>query len=165
MKLSTKRIYNWSRRLAALEKALLTLLLSSMILLAAIQILLRNGFSTGISWADPALRLSVLWIAMLGAMAASGAGHHIHIDVLSHYLPGRAKRVNRIITNSFSALICAMIAWHAGRLVYYEWQDGTTLFGGFPTWVGAVILPIGFGIMGCRFVLSALLPPQPADNA
>jgi len=165
MKRFTELIYIWSKRLATLEKALLTLLLSSMILLAAIQILLRNGFSSGISWADPALRLSVLWIALLGAMAASGAGRHIHIDVLSHYLPERAKRVNRRITNIFSALICATLAWHAGRLVHYEWLDGATLFSGFPAWLGAVILPIGFGIMSCRFLLGALLPQPPEGDA
>lgn len=160
MKPSTERIYTWSRRLAALEKVLLTLLLSGMILLAALQILLRNGFSSGISWADPALRLSVLWVTMLGAMAASGAGRHIHIDVLSRYLPERAKGVNKFVTRIFSALICGLLAWHAGRLAYYEWQDGTTLFGAFPTWVGAIILPIGFGIMGGKFVLGALAPRQ-----
>ncbi len=161
MKLSAKPLQSWSRRLAVLEQAMLTLLLSGMILLAAMQILLRNGFSSGISWADPALRLSVLWIAMLGAMAASRAGHHIQIDVLSYYLPERAKSISRIITNSFSALICALLSWHAGRLVYYEWLDGTTLFSGFPTWLGASILPIGFGIMSCRFMLDALLQREP----
>lgn len=161
---SAKQLNTWTRRLAVLEQAMLTLLLSSMILLAAMQILLRNGFSSGISWADPALRLSVLWIAMLGAMAASRAGHHIQIDVLSHYLPERAKNISRFITDSFSTLICALLAWHAGRLVYYEWQDGTTLFSGFPTWLGASILPIGFGIMSCRFLLNALLQSQPGRN-
>ncbi len=164
MILSAKRLNIWSRRLVALEKLLLTLLLSGMILLAATQILLRNGFSSGISWADPALRLSVLWIAMLGAMAASREGHHIHIDVLSRYLPDRAKSINRIITDSFSALICAVLAWHAGRLVYYEWQDGTMLFAGFPAWLGAVILPVGFAVMSSRFVLSVLLQRQPERN-
>ena len=164
MILSAKQLNIWSRRLAMLEQAMLTLLLSSMILLAAMQILLRNGFSSGISWADPALRLSVLWIAMLGAMAASRAGHHIQIDVLSYYLPERARSISRIITNSFSALICALLAWHAGRLVYYEWLDGTTLFAGFPTWLGASILPIGFGIMSSRFMLDALLQREPDKN-
>jgi tripartite ATP-independent transporter DctM subunit len=111
---SAKQLNIWSRRLVALEKLLLSLLLSSMVLLATTQILLRNGFSSGISWADPALRLSVLWIAMLGAMAASREGHHIHIDVLSRYLPDRAKGISKFITDSFSALICAVLAWHAG---------------------------------------------------
>lgn len=159
-----KRVYTWSRRLVVLEKLLLSLLLIGMILLAATQIFLRNGFSSGISWADPALRLSVLWIAMLGAMAASRAGNHIHIDVLSHYLPNRAKGISRFITNSFSALICAVLAWHAGRLVYFEWQDGGILFAGFPTWLGAMILPIGFAIMSSRFALNAILQGPPEQN-
>jgi len=101
---------------------------------------------------------------MLGAMAASRAGNHIHIDVLSHYLPDQAKGISRFITNSFSALICAALAWHAGRLVYYEWQDGGILFAGFPTWLGAIILPIGFAVMSSRFVLNSMLQNQPEQN-
>lgn len=165
MKPATTRMQIWTRRLEILEKALLTLLLGSIILLATVQIVLRNGFSSGISWADPALRLSVLWIAMLGAIAASRSNKHIHIDVLSYYLPERAKNISAFITNTFSALVCALLAWHAMRLVYYEWLDGTTLFAGFPTWLGAVILPIGFAVMSGRFALSALLQPQADRDA
>ena len=164
MKPATTRLHNWTRRLEILEKALLALLLTGMILLASAQIVLRNLFSSGISWADPALRLSVLWIAMLGAIAASRSNKHIHIDVISYYLPERAKNISRFITHIFTALVCALLAWHAGRLVYYEWLDGTTLFAGFPTWLGAIILPIGFAIMSSRFVLGALLQGQKEED-
>ena len=47
------------------------LLLLVMILLATTQILLRDLLETGLSWADPVLRLLVLWLALLGAMAAT----------------------------------------------------------------------------------------------
>jgi len=144
-------------RLIFLEKLLLSLLLGGMILLATTQIVLRNGFSSGISWADPALRLSVLWLAMLGALAATRDGKHIHIDLLSRYLPDKARRINHFISNGFSAGICALLAWHAARLTYFEWLDGSQLFAAFPAWIGFSILPIGFALMSIRFALSALL--------
>ena len=55
------------------ENGLLVLLLTGMILLAMLQIVLRNGWDTGLSWADPTLRVAVLWVTLLGAMAATRA--------------------------------------------------------------------------------------------
>ena len=49
------------------ETALLSVILAAMILLATYQITLRNFFAAGLPWADEALRIMVLWLAMLGA--------------------------------------------------------------------------------------------------
>lgn len=157
MRLPASRIQSWFKRLLVLENLLLSLLLSGMILLAAGQILLRNGFNSGISWADPALRLAVLWLTMMGAMGAARENHHIQIDLLSRYLPARSKILNQLLTNTFSALICGLLAWHGGRMVLFEWQDGNLLFGVVPAWLGMLILPIGFAVMSARFALRALL--------
>jgi TRAP-type C4-dicarboxylate transport system permease small subunit len=141
-----------NRLATRIEEGLLVLMLSSMILLATIQILLRNLFDSGLFWADPALRMLVLWLALLGAIAATREQRHIRIDLLSRYLNDRGKAVLQGINDLFSALICALIGWHAARLVYFEWQDGTQLFGGLPTWLCELIIPVGFGVMALRFL-------------
>ena len=74
-----------------LENSLLSIVLVSMILLASGQIGLRNLFGSGFPWADEALRLLVLWVAMLGAVAASRENRHISIDILSRVLPERPR--------------------------------------------------------------------------
>ena len=51
----------WINRLHRAEDALLVLLLSTMILLAGTQIVLRNMLDTGVVWIDPLLRVMVLW--------------------------------------------------------------------------------------------------------
>ena len=55
----------------ALEDGLLVLIVTVMILLAAMQIFLRNFFDIGFLWTDELLRLLVLWLAVAGAVAAS----------------------------------------------------------------------------------------------
>lgn len=137
-----------------LEEGLMALMLSIMILLATGQILLRNVFDTGLFWADPTLRLMVLWLALLGAMAATHDDRHIRIDLFSRFLNARGKQIIQSINDLFSAAVCAVISWHAGRLVHFEWQDGTQLFGSLPAWLGEIIIPIGFGIMALRFLFS-----------
>ena len=135
-----------------LEDGIMALLLSAMILLAAGQILLRNLFDSGLVWADPTLRLLVLWITMLGAIAASRENRHIRIDLFSRFLSGWLKQTILSITDLFTAVVCGVIAWHGGRFVYLEWQDGNQLFGRLPAWLGEIIIPIGFGILTLHFL-------------
>lgn len=149
-----RQVFGWLRRL---EDLLLALLLSGMILLGALQIILRNIFDSGLAWADPSLRIAVLWLAMLGAMAATRDGNHIHIDLLSRLFSGQGKAVSRMATDLFSAVVCGLLAWHAGRFVYFEWQDGSMLYAQVPAWLAESILPIGFGIMALRFLASGML--------
>lgn len=146
------------------EEFFLALLLTSMILLAGSQIVLRNLFDSGIAWAEPLLRLLVLWVGMLGAMLATHDDKHIRIDLVSRYLPPHRRRLSSRITSAVSALVCGLLAYHSGRFVYFEWQDGTDAFTGMPAWIAELILPIGFTIMAIRFALHIVLAPQ-ADEA
>lgn len=138
--------------LARAEDALLVLLLSAMVLLAGGQILLRNGFDAGLVWADPLLRVLVLWVGMVGAMAAARADRHISIDILSRLLPEHARRHSRALTDVCTAAVCALLAWHAGRLVLVEHAGGAIAFANVPAWLCELILPIGFGVMGARYL-------------
>ncbi|MEN8168874.1 MAG: TRAP transporter small permease [Pseudomonadota bacterium] len=139
-----------------IENGLLVLILIAMIGLAGSQIMLRNLFDSGIGWGDPILRVLVLWIGMLGAMIATQQDKHIRIDLLSRYLSptwrDRAARLN----NLFATVVCSLLAWHSGRFVYFEWQDGNTLVNNIPIWVAEFVLPFGFAVMALHFALLML---------
>jgi len=150
------RLERLQRILLAIEDSLLTSILTATLVLAIGQILLRNIWHTGISWADPALRVLVLWIALLGAMAATRNRNHIKIDIIPRYLPPALRTVSGRITNLFAASICTILAWHAARFVYFEYADGGLLFASVPAWACEVILPVGFGVMAVRFLLATL---------
>ncbi|MCU7917154.1 MAG: TRAP transporter small permease [Candidatus Thiodiazotropha sp. (ex Dulcina madagascariensis)] len=151
MKTSLQRIRDLMLRF---EEGLMAILLGAMILLAASQILLRNLFDSGLIWADPTLRIMVLWVALLGAIAATREDRHIRIDLLSHYLSNRGKSIVSALNNLFGALVCGVITWHAVRFVYLEWQVGSKLFASLPAWMGEAIIPIGFGAMSLRFLFN-----------
>jgi TRAP-type C4-dicarboxylate transport system permease small subunit len=138
------------------EELILALLLGGMILLSSSQILLRNFFDTGIAWADPLLRLLVLWVGMLGAMLATHYDKHIRIDLISRFIPPHYHRLSGFITGLVSSIVCALLAYHSTRFVYHEWQDGGEAFIGVPAWIAESILPFGFGVMTIRFAILAL---------
>ena len=150
-------IARFGRAVAAVEDALLVLMLAAMILLAASQILLRNFWDIGLAWGDPLLRVSVLWIGLLGAMAATRDDNHISIDILYRLLPIAGKNISRTITDLFSAVVCGYVAWSGGLLVALEKREESIVFASVPAWVAELIIPVGFGIMALRFLTSFVL--------
>lgn len=145
------------RATAIVEDGILVFMLAAMIALAGTQILLRNVFETGLQWGDPLLRVSVMWIGLLGAMAATRDDNHINIDVVSRFLPPRAKAASRLVTDLFTAAVCGLLTYHGARFVLFDKEAGTIAFAFVPTWVCELIIPIGFGIIALRFSISFVL--------
>jgi len=136
------------------EDLILILLLAAMILLATTQIFLRNVLDMGLVWADELVQVLVLWLALLGAMAASRDDNHINIDLLTRFLPPRLQLYSRMLCAAFTALVCGIIAWHAFRFVGMEREFGTTLLGQYPAWIFESIIPLGFGLISYRYTLN-----------
>ncbi len=144
------------RLLQRLEDTLLIAALVSMLVMALVQIFLRNFFDTGILWAEPFLRIVVLWVGVLGAMVATRARNHINIDAISRYLSDTGRLITGSVTNLFAAVVCGVVAYHALELVRFEYQDDTVAFGHVPMWICQSILPVGFGVMAIRFTIDAV---------
>lgn len=137
-----------------LEDAALVLLLCGMMLLAVGQIVLREMFATGFVWADELVKLMLLWLAMVGSIAASRDDRHIRIDALSHLFPPLAIRITRIVVDTFAAAVCAVIAWHAYRyvkLIDLEFEE--TILIDTPAWIAHAIVPLAFLLISYRFVV------------
>jgi TRAP-type C4-dicarboxylate transport system permease small subunit len=148
-----------ARAVDNVETALIAMLVLAMVLLAGAQIVLRNVFDTGFAWADPLLRAMVLWAAMLGALAAARDDKHIGLDLLTHFLRGRTRRIVRAIALIFAAAICASMAWYGANFVALD-VDGGTPIAGIPAWVVESILPVGFALLALRLLIHAFLPPK-----
>lgn len=152
----TRALKRIGHAISLIEDAVLVLLLTGMILLAFLQIALRNLADLSFTWGDPMLRILVLWLALAGAIAATRDNNHIRIDLLSHLVPKKLWSIFNFLTDLVSASVCGLIAWHAFRFVRFEQQDGTVAFSGIPVWTLELILPVGFGIMAARFLFSSL---------
>jgi TRAP-type C4-dicarboxylate transport system permease small subunit len=135
------------------EDAVLVIILTAMILLAASQIVLRNFFNFGFIWADEMLRMLVLWIAVAGAVAASRTDKHINISILDRFLPDRIKLGVKIVIHIFTALVCGVVAWHSMQFVQLSREFGDVLMGSIPAWLPQMVLPIGFGLICYRYSL------------
>jgi TRAP-type C4-dicarboxylate transport system permease small subunit len=143
----------WDDRLGRIEKFTLCVMLSVMILMAFIQIILRNVFSSGIAWGDPLVRYLVLWVGFIGASLATREGKHITIELVSRWLSERGNRYVQAICNLISALICALMVFAGLTFISNEAQMGGTAFLQIPLWIPQIIIPVAFAMMTLRFFL------------
>lgn len=153
-------LYKFMTLLERLERAgslfetiLLVFLLSSMMLLAVGQIVLREVFSTGFVWADELIKLMVLWLAMVGSIAACRENRHIRIDALSHILPKLAVEITRALVDVFAAVVCGIIAWHTWRYLQVEIEYEDMVLINVPAWIAHSVLPGAFLLISFRFVV------------
>ncbi|MBC8184518.1 TRAP transporter small permease [candidate division KSB1 bacterium] len=142
--------------LAKIESAFLIILLTSMILIAFLQVILRNFFLTSILWGDIFLRHLVLWVGFLGAALATKESKHINIDALSRILSPTLKKITGFITNLFAAIVCFFLAKASFTFIGYEKESQSTLFADIPTWIFQTIIVFGFGIIMFRFLIHAI---------
>lgn len=95
----------------------------------------------------------MLWVAFLGAVAASREGKHIHVDAIARWLPDRVKPGVVALTDLFTAVVCLLLAWQALRFMHSARESGEMAFGSFPVWIAAFILPLGFTLIALRYGL------------
>ena len=138
---------------------LLASFLTAMLLLAAAQILWRNAFRMSIPHGEELLEWLVLWIAMLGAMAASAGSRHITIDALSHLLSDSARRWAGIAVQFFAMVTCLVLLFITGAYWIDTMGYGEITLGDVPRWILEVILPVAFAVMAgahCSHMISLL---------
>ena len=147
---------SWVKRLHRVEDALLAILLSVMIVLAATQILLRNFFDSGFVWADPLLRVLVLWLGLIGATVATRDNKHIRIDLVSRLFERNLHRLIQSVIGQISAWTCLLIAAYGMSWIRLDYEDGLTAFLGIPAWMLEIIVPLSFALIGLRYLVMSI---------
>lgn len=149
-------IHKFYKLLLKIETGLLTGLLLSTVSIAVAQIVLRNLFDYGLFWAESYIRISVLWVVLLGAMVASRNNEHISIDFFVHRMNEKIRLIIQRVTDLFSATLCFVIAYHSTIFIQSEYQDGGVAFGSIPNWFCESIIPITFAVIACRYLVAAV---------
>ena len=155
------------RILARLEGWLLIFFLTVMVTMTFLQVVLRalfiyahmywaNTFMGQIDWAEPLVRLLVLWVSLLGASLVTGKNKHIKIDLMSDLLPVHLLPYRELLLSIACALVTGLMLRASITYVRMEATFGAQIFTGLPNWVGQLILPIGFAVILFRFSLRAI---------
>jgi len=149
-----ERLDRW---LTIVETTLLGAALAAMLGLSMTQIVLRNVFDAGIGWADPLVRVLVLWVGLLGAVTAARRNKHIRVDVLTRFLSPRWRALAGVVGHAVTSFVAALVGWHGARLVLMEREFETIAFSGIPAWTLQTIIPVGFGLIALTYAVGAIV--------
>ena len=58
-----------------------------------------------------------------------------------------------MVTSLFTAVVCAVVAYHSVRFVASEMEYAATAFAGVPAWTCEIVIPAAFGLIALRYVL------------
>jgi C4-dicarboxylate transporter DctQ subunit len=144
-------------KLSRLESSLIIILLGVMVILAFLQVILRNLFSFGFLWADPLLRYMVMWVGFLGAVIATREEKHFGVDFLTRYFSQRFLHGTKIFVDSFAAVVAFLLMRAAYQfLMEGIGPDEKDIFE-LPRRIYFAIIPLGFGLIGLHFVFHIIL--------
>ncbi|MDO8461618.1 MAG: TRAP transporter small permease [Deltaproteobacteria bacterium] len=143
--------------LARVEEFILSTALLAMVLLAFLQVILRNFFSFGIVWSDLLVRHMVLWVGFLGASLATREKNHIRVDLFSRFIPARWERPFQALLDLFASIVSFLLFLAALDFVLQEKESGNILFLNVPSWMVQSILPIAFFLISFRFLVNLIL--------
>jgi len=152
------------RRLADLlwrvEQWLLGGLMLALVVLAVAQIARRLLFQDGWFGVEAVGRSLVLWIALLGALAATRERRHVAIDLwVGSRLPAGLRSGMHRLAHGLAGVFCAAMAWFGWNLLQLEREGAASLVSGIPMWWTVTVIPLGFALMALRFLVAAAGPP------
>lgn len=150
----------WQSAVRGIERGVLTTLLLAMLGFAALQILLRNVFHSGLIWIEPLTRHLVLWLGFVGAVVATGQMRHIQMDVFGRLLPHHLRLGVLRFTCLMAAVVCAILSRAAWLYLRDEAAFGSRGFLGIPVWELTAVIFLGFAVMAARFATRVLESDQ-----
>jgi TRAP-type C4-dicarboxylate transport system permease small subunit len=126
-----------------------------MLALSVLQIVARNVGFVSFVWGDELIRLLVLWVGLLGAMAAARSDKHLRIDLLTRLVSPAIRRWLVFFTQVGTAAVSGVAAQASVYYIGMEYADGMDAFAQVPVWVCMLIIPFSLGVIALRYGLLA----------
>lgn len=149
-----KFILKINEGLAKVEAFFLCFFLMTMVVLAFAQVVARDVFNTGFPWADSVVRLMVIWVGFMGATLATKLDQMLTIEVLTKYVPERARHAIAIIVKFFAAIVCYFLFMASLKFLANERSTGERFIDLIPSWWTLLIIPTTFVLIPFHLVFS-----------
>ena len=130
------------RGLTQADAGLAALALALMAVIPLVEILSRPLMGKGIDNAPVVVQHLGLLMAMSGAIAAERFGHLTSLGVMVPRLYA--------LGQFGAAVVCGVLAWASGALVFSEMSAEQMLAYGMPVWWFQATMPVGFALLGLK---------------
>lgn len=135
------------------EESFLSLLLVGMTLLVFVEVVLRFGFNTGISWSQEVTLHMMAWFVLFGASYGVKVGAHIGVDSFVKMFPKKVRQALGLLSVAVCIGYCIIFmigAWNylaKLKLISIEMEDLEV-----QRWMSESIIFLGFIFLMFRFL-------------
>ena len=143
---------SFERRFIQVNRILVGLAMAAIFVLVFLNVVLRYGFGTSLSWAEEVARFLMIWGAFLGAGLALREGRHVAIDVLQDRLPAPARRLLRMAIAVVVLVFLAGFAYLGLHFVIFGW-DKVTMALQISRGIPYLAVPLGCAIFAVHLLL------------
>ena len=133
------------------ENALLAAIFALTIALPLAEMALRASLGMGIQAVGALVQHATLALGMLGAAVAARDGRLLTL-ALSGFIKGRAGVLAQAAGRVVAAMVALLLLWSSIEFVAAEYQGGSRLVYGIPTWAAQLPLPIGYALVALRLL-------------
>lgn len=147
----------WLSHLERIVSLLAALMLFLIMAIVASDVAMRYLFNRPWGWSYDVISLYIIvalfFLALSRTFAVNG---HINVDLLHHVLSLQARRVCEVVICLLSAAFFGVMTQAGAVRAWGHYQAEDVLAGAFawPTWMSAIFVPLGAGLLTLRLVLS-----------
>jgi TRAP-type mannitol/chloroaromatic compound transport system permease small subunit len=130
------------------------------VLLMAVNVLLRYAFSIGSVWAQELEWHLLAPLILFGMSYTLRHGEHVRVDIVYGRFPERAKRIVDFVSALLTVALSILVIWFSLNYVHqsYVIDEGSPDPGGLPhRYLLKSLIPIGFSLLLLQAIASALL--------
>ncbi len=157
-----RALYRAERWIRAIERAAIGLagaMLFVIMLVVVADVVLRYFFSSPLTWSYELISLYLMVGLFFFALSDTLAHDaHVRVDIVYLYLPKRMQHAAEVVAYGLAAPVFAGIVYMAAVRTWEAWQGGEVIAGHieWPTWLAAMCVPLGVGVLLLRIVLRAV---------
>jgi len=113
-----KLFLSLERRVTSVMMVLACLLMALAACLGIYQVLTRFVFSEPSTWSEVGVRMTLIWMVMLGTVAAFRQGALVSVDLLFRLSRGAWRRVLHVLITGVTIAFLAVLVWYGADIAW-----------------------------------------------
>lgn len=143
-------------RLTVLSGYISGWIIYALMLLVTIAVLARRLLGYPLVFSDEYSAYLMVFCVFLGAAYTLRQDAHVRVDIIAVRLKPKVRMSLRAMTSVFSVIYGIVLTWQTAEMVIYYKKIGHTALSLMetPTWIPAIMIPVGLAILTFEMVLS-----------
>lgn len=149
------RLVKFVRGISTLSGLTAAALLIAACLVVCQMVFVRYVLGTSTIWQTEFVLYAIVAATLLGSPYVLATRGHVNVDLVSHYLGARARRVLEAFAAVLGISFCVLLALSGWRYFEEAWTEGwvTESVWAPPLWMVLLPLPLGIGLLSLQYLV------------